>query len=346
MSLPWAGCRSPLVLAALACVAALALPSAVLACAACGNPTLPQSPTGSGTLPSGTVNISVSAQTTVVNVSHPAGCQDLADCPVVPVQEEHTHELLVVPLEVTPAISWAVRDRVALELEAPLRMVALRADYETPDGDPFSPIDAGVHHRDETLFGLADMRLGVRTALQVGTWWLNVRPGLTLPTGRTEEDPFALGEQGLRHQHVQFGNGTFDPTLGIDVTRGTARGQFSFYGTSQVSLYENRHGFRAGPRVLVGAAAGVKTARAIFSLLLEGSSEGAQRWSGEIQEDGLVGRKEIGGGARVIWFLGETTLSATVRLPFYRWIEAREGEPGELRAPASLQISAAWTLGG
>lgn len=342
----------PLVATALAVLAGfvgaagtMLIPAAAHACAACGNPTLPQNPTGSGTIPEKTVTVSVSAQTNYVRVSHPAGCEDIDECPVTPIQEAHTHELLVVPLQLTPAVSWGVRDRIALELDVPVRMVTVRADYETPRGEPFSPVDAGVHHRDETLIGLADMRFGVRTALRLGRWWLNVRPGFTLPTGKTGEDPFELGDRGLRHQHIQFGNGTVDPTLGLNVTRGLERAQVSFYTSGQASLYQSRHGFRAGPRLLLGASGGWKSARALFSLLLEGSSEGAERWNGVIQEDGLVGRQELTGGGRVLWYLGGTTLSATLRLPFYRRIIADEGEPGDLSSPGSLQISAAWTFG-
>jgi hypothetical protein len=31
---------------------------------------------------------------------------------------------------------------------------------------------------------------------------------MSLPIGKTEENPFELGDRGLSHQHIQFGSGT------------------------------------------------------------------------------------------------------------------------------------------
>ena len=332
-------------LAALAVTALMLLGAGTAnACPACGNPSLPQSSSGGGTISAGSLNVSVSVQTTTLRVTHPAGCTDPDQCDVAPVQPEHTHELFMVPLALTPAISWGVIDRLALNLAVPLRMVVARADYETPGGDPFDPVDEGVHHRSETLIGLGDLRLSARVAVRVGRWWLSLQPGLTLPTGRLEENPFALGDQGITHQHIQFGNGTVDPTLSVDVTRGLERAQVSLYAVGQASVYEARNGYRAGPRAMFGVAAGYKTTRALWSGTLEGSVEGPQEWDGAAQEDGLLGRQELRIGARAIWHLGGTTLGAGLQFPLVRRLVSGDEEAGELRSPVSLTISAAWAV--
>ena len=322
----------------------LLLGSSAHACPACGNPSLPQTSTGTGTIQAGSVSVSVGVQSTTLRVSHLAGCVDLDDCEVGPVQAQHTHELFMVPLQVTPSVAWGVADQLALGLDIPLRMIIIRADYETTSGDPFAPIDEGVHHRNETLAGLGDLRLSARTAVRVGRWWLSIQPGFTLPTGGLEENPFELGDQGVTHQHVQFGNGTVDPTLSVDATRGLDRAQFSLYAVGQASLYDNRKGFRAGPRATLGFAGGYKTSRALWSMTIEGSAEGAQRWDGEIESDGLVGRQELRLGVRGLWHLGSTTLGAGLQVPVYRNLKSGVEGPSELRSPVNLSISAGWSV--
>ena len=50
---------------------------------------------------------------------------------------------------------------------------------------------------------------------------------MTLPLGRTVEDPFALGDMGLPHEHSQFGTGTF----GFVAARGLAQSRTGFAST-------------------------------------------------------------------------------------------------------------------
>ena len=116
----------------------------------------------------------------------------------------------------------------------------------------------------------------------------------SLPLGRTEPNPFALGDQGIRHQHIQFGSGTFDPVAGFDVLRAFGKVQVTGYGLAQTSLYENRHGFRAGTRLLAGLQGG----RRLFGSLTGGLGldvlhEEPEWWDGRIQQDGNLGRTEV-----------------------------------------------------
>lgn len=314
------------------------------ACAACGNPSLPQQPSGSGLIEKGDIGLSVGAQTTTLQVSHPAGCVDPSDCSETTIQPLHSHELFVLPIELAVSARWAFVDRFALELTVPLRMVHLRAHYETPSGEEFQPLDAGVHHRDETLVGLGDLGLGVRGALLAGRWWLTVMPGLTLPTGRTQPDPYALGDLGERHQHVQFGTGTFNPTLKFDATRGLPKAQISFYAVGSAALYENRQGFRSAPRVTLGGIVGYKAPRILASFLTEASFEGSDQWSGQVRQDGLIGRQELRVGAQLMGRIGGTTLSGAIRVPLYRHLVEGDEPTGELRSPVTVSLGASWAL--
>ena len=170
--------------------------------------------------------------------------------------------------------------------------------------------------------------------------------GTSLPLGSTVEDPFEAGDRGEAHQHVQFGTGTFDPSFGGDLTRGLPKAQLSLYGNGQLSLYENRHGYRAGRRGLLGFSAGWKARVGLTPYgTLEGSFEGPERWNGVIQQDGLLGRRELRAGVGVRWQTGRTTIDAAVRTPIVRQLIEGDEPPGSLRSPISASISAGWTFG-
>jgi hypothetical protein len=93
----------------------------------------------------------------------------------------------------------------------PVRQLTGRVRFEDAARLPLPPGTQDIHHRDETLVGLGDpwlMGVGSRT---LGAWSMAARAGVTVPLGRTEENPFALGREGRTHQHVQFsapGRGT------------------------------------------------------------------------------------------------------------------------------------------
>ena len=101
------------------------------------------------------------------------------------------------------------------------------------------------HHRDETYIGLADsdIFLGYRMRGRlVKNDFLMARFGTTIPFGKTEEDPWKLGDAGLEHLHIQFGTGTFNPIAdlhySLPVYKGlganaSIRGKFPFYENSK-----------------------------------------------------------------------------------------------------------------
>ncbi len=76
--------------------------------------------------------------------------------------------------------------------------------------------NGNIHHRTETYRGLSDLMLLAtydKQALFRAGDSLKISAGTTLPTGKTEENPFELGDKGREHLHIQFGTGTFDPLL-------------------------------------------------------------------------------------------------------------------------------------
>lgn len=98
-----------------------------------------------------------------------------------------------------------------------------------------------IHHRNETYTGLADADVFVGHYIR-GVFkendFLMGRIGSTIPFGKTEENPWPLGDQGLEHQHLQFGTGTFNPVGDIHysypiykglATQTSLRVKFPFY---------------------------------------------------------------------------------------------------------------------
>lgn len=71
-----------------------------------------------------------------------------------------------------------------------------------------------IHHRDDTYQGFSDFDFllaysshGIIRQHDMFT----AKFGTTLPVGKTEKDPWILGDNGMEHLHIQFGTGTFNP---------------------------------------------------------------------------------------------------------------------------------------
>ena len=107
-----------------------------------------------------------------------------------------------------------------------------------------------IHHRTEKYNGLSDL-MALASYRNTGLFregdFLNLSFGSTIPTGRTGEDPNRLGEQGLKHLHIQFGAGTFDPLLeGSYRTRVSEQLSIGGHVFSRFPFSENNKGYR-GP---------------------------------------------------------------------------------------------------
>jgi hypothetical protein len=151
-----------------------------------------------------------------------------------------------------------------------------------------------IHHRTETLAGPGDPWALVVVGREKGPWSLALRGGVSIPLGRTEENPFALGREGLPHQHIQFGTGTWNPMAGFAVGRRLGATRVVLGGLGRFVLYENDHGYRAGHRYDVSLVAdrrlhGRWRLYGGFDL----AREEAERWSGVIEEEGNLGRTDL-----------------------------------------------------
>jgi hypothetical protein len=336
-----------LAVALAAAVVPTVLASRAEACAGCRNPSLAVTRGSEGPLDEGAVRLGAAVTGTTVHVVHEAGCRDPSSCTEVPVQPTYFHDQHLYPLELRLSGEYGLSQTFGIEAQVPFRSVTSTIEYTDADGAPYEPLDPGIHHRDETVFGVADAWLLLRVGTTLQKWWLAARPGVSIPLGRTEDNPFALGDRGLRHQHIQLGSGTFDPVAIVEASRAFEALQIQFFAQGQAPLYENGAGYRAPWRVYGGGSVGSKLISDLSgSLGVEASHEAAEKWDGEVRQDGNLGRTELLLAATLSYRLGATELGLSARAPVWRHIVVGDEPPGTLSSPVILSLSATHVLGG
>lgn len=311
------------------------------ACPGCQNPTLPVVPNGGVFLDRGVAQWGVLLTTMPVWVKHEAGCEDITNCNKPVIQPLHVHDQFMSVNELKLNLDWGLSEHLGLSFQLPLRVISTRIKYTLPNGRSYTPLDVDIHHRDETLLGLGDGRVSVRWAKSFASgWWLLTQVGSQLPLGRTEDNPFTSRSQVRKHQHIQMGTGTFDPYTSIVLAKTLGSWQVSFYGQAMVPLYENNYGFKAGPLTLLNTKVSYKVqARSLIHGGLSWYRQGAEKWDGELQQDGIFGRQEmiIGLGGTVSF--GGPQYIINVQVPVWRELfQGKETERGELFAPLGLII--------
>jgi hypothetical protein len=317
------------------------------ACAGCRNPSMPVARLEAVELAPGEVRATALLGATYLDTLHAAGCADLANCDEVPAQPTYMHHQKIYPAELRAIAEVGLTATLGIELQFPFRVVGTTIQYTTPEGQPYVPADPGVHHRDETLAGIADPWLLGRWGARLGDFLLVLRAGVSLPLGGTQPNPFLLGDVGIRHQHIQFGTGTFDPVAGFQVARPIGSVQLAAYAQGQASLYQNTHGFRAPVRFF----GGVQGLHRLFGTLKGGLGvdllyEGPERWDGVIQQDGNLGRTEVLAAGVLAQTFGETSVTLNLRVPMYRHIVTGDEPGGSLSSPVMLSVIVSRSFGG
>lgn len=177
-------------------------------------------------------------------------------------------------------IDRGLSKHMQLSLRLPYDIKEMRVRYTTLDGGPFVPPYGDIHHRNETLRGIVDGTLILDWSPQ-SQWLFGF--GTTLPLGQTVPDPVVLGQLGLKHEHIQFGSGAFQPILAA---------QWSKPGTvpifarveGRLSLYENREGYRAPNTFTWTAGPSFRLGRLWLAPGLSGQYQTVGRWSGAVDE--------------------------------------------------------------
>jgi len=270
-------------------------------------------------LPAGRIDVSMLLSGTTLNAGHTVDADQFE--PGKPIDEQaHSHDLDLSLANLSLNVQVGLGERLGLAIFVPVRMVFIDAHFHDADGDAIDSYES-IHHRTETISGLGDIRLSGRyRALEgraAGTWTLDLRAGFTIPTGSIEDDPFALGRGGMVHQHIFFGDGTFDPTAGFEASRSLGMWRVQTFGSARVPLYDNKYRYR-GPSMFAagaGISRGIGASGVRVIAQVSGFHEVAARWADQAAKNSgrtdLIGL--IGGAFRLTPNIGLLTL---IRMPY------------------------------
>ncbi|NNE07059.1 MAG: hypothetical protein HKN20_00725 [Gemmatimonadetes bacterium] len=248
----------------------------------------------------------------------------------------HRHDITIDLSRIEFEARYGVTDRWQAALRIPYerkdQSVAINAiDPATPEEIAAMRRNGDIHHRDESYTGFSDFSLLAQTAfsdLVREHDGLRVGFGTTIPVGRTEEDPWKLGEAGEEHLHIQFGTGTFDPIAEMNYATPVGAG-FTANGfvSTRLPVYENDKTYRGSREITAMAglarAAGPVGLRANYLFFRQGASA----WDGERDKNsGLVSHSVMFGAS---YRVGPTALGVDVRIPVSQRLLADEEDAFE-----------------
>lgn len=254
----------------------------------------------------------------------------------------HDQSLLVT--EARLSVDVGIARRFGASLMVPARMIGSSIRYLDASGGEVMLVAPNIHHRDETVSGLGDPMLLGSTTGTLGGWRFTARAGLTIPLGRTEEDPYAAGAQGLQHQHIQMGTGTLNPVVAAEAARSWGKWRLGVFALSQQVVYANGHGYQAGDRYAGGVALRRRLGER-WSVRggIDALGETAERWGGETPtDDGNRGRLDLIAGAGASWAVTKQVgIDVALKIPVVTHVVG-----GQLDMPAIVELGASWSFGG
>ncbi len=180
------------------------------------------------------------------------GLSSIGSLPEIVAAHRHEVEMNVVRFDV--GLRYQLNSRFRLEVVVPYEIkdqdahVSGIEDIVDPEMQRKVLLYQHIHHRDATYQGFSDLDLLLAYSQQ-GLFqehdMFTAKFGTTIPVGKTEKDPWILGDMGMEHLHIQFGTGTFNPIAGLQYS-------FPIYGglranasiRSKVPFYENSKTFK------------------------------------------------------------------------------------------------------
>ncbi len=285
-----------------------------------------------------------------MSVSHVADCPDLGpECfDAGPPPTPYNHHVDQVVAETILDASLGLLPWLGVDLRWSLRVVDVSPTYTELDGSPKSVPD-DIHHHDETRVDFTDPWILSRFAARQGRFVSVARFGLSLPVGRTEEDPYRLGRRGESHEHLQAGTGTVVPIVGWGGTVALEPVSLGLSAIGFFSAYEGDNGFRApvrlygNQRTAVSFIDGALTPFAELTL----AHEGEEYWHGRSGLEGSNVRSEIYVGGGVDWrFLPSWTAGATARVRVASLTDAPTFETNGLFSLSLSTTFELWKSGG
>lgn len=166
----------------------------------------------------------------------------------------HRHEVKLNVVRFDFGLRYQLGEQWRLEAALPYEIKSQDANIqevdpiENPEQREAMLLNQDIHHRNATYRGVSDMDLLLGYSKHGILWqhdMLTAKFGTTIPIGKTEEDPWILGDMGKQHLHIQFGTGTFNPIADVRYNfpvYGGLRGNVSV--RSKVPFYENSKTYR------------------------------------------------------------------------------------------------------
>lgn len=242
--------------------------------------------------------------------------------------------------EVRIALDYGIDADWSLSVLVPFRVVGTDIVFRDLAGNVIVLDYENIHHRKATLTGISDSWVLVRgKASWLGFTFVG-QGGLSIPLGRSEPDPFEAAEHGARHEHVQFGSGTYRPIVGGSIDRRLGGLTVGVWGLGILSFYPNGFGFQTGQRVAGGilASSSLGGDLVTFKGGVEAQAELAERWRGEVPiSDGNRGRVDFLASVGALLALpAGWSLDATLKAPFATHVVG-----GQLSYPVLLELGMA-----
>ena len=297
-------------------------------------------------LEQGHLNLGLMFSATPLQTSHVEECPEIGPiCKTNPGEPAQIHDQSIFSSEIRVSGEYPWVDRWAAAPYLPIRIVRNDITYRNLDGEAITLPYQNIHHRDETLVGLSDPWLIARHARPIRAWRLDAQAGLTLPLGRTEDNPYEAAERGESHEHFQFGTGTFNPVIGLGARYAFSSWSPGLWGLALIVPYENGKGYQAGNRYAGGANAMARLASWMFRVGVQAQAEQAEHWDGVAHaEDGNRGRVDLMADLGASANVGDGwSLSAGVKVPVWTKVVG-----AQLDYPAIFDVglSGTFELGG
>jgi hypothetical protein len=181
--------------------------------------------------------------------------------------------------------AYGLRPGFAFSLRVPFDVKQQRVRYTTLGGEPFVPPYGDIHHRSETLRGFSDGdALLLWEPETAGLWHWHFGGGVTLPLGRTVEDPIELGREGKTHEHLQFGSGVFAPEFEVGWSRPVRSTNVRALIQLTAPLTTNSRGYKAPWNVRWSAGPSYVTGAVTTTFMAAGQFQSVGKWHGEADE--------------------------------------------------------------
>jgi len=252
--------------------------------------------------------------------------------PDIPDEDQaHRHVLDFVPLAWDLKLDYALTDSIILSLNLPILGNSSEASFLDADGEVLPDSFTSIHHRDELLLGLGDVEFGVGVNLLKGDvankTFLQLKVGFTLPTGKVEPDPFKLGQEGKKHQHMFFGSGTVNPVLGLSFSMPLGPVRLGAWGTGVFVLYSGPYDYQASQIVDGGLGIGVPLFENKWMVIINQDLfyETTAHWGENDAKNS--GRMDLIATVGLLWFASDTwNASFTVKVPYMTFTDGHQLE--------------------